>query len=567
LSKITSIAAKLVVLGIVLLSLSTLEAEAAKRVALVIGNDTYKTLPDLNNARADAKGMAKKLRSLGFEVILKLNASNRDMGRALADFQGRMSNAEVSLVFYAGHGIQSSGTNYLVPSDAQIEVEEDLAFEGVPSGAFLKSMKDAGSPLNIVIIDACRDNPLPKRSRSAARGLGISTIPQGIKGTAIFYSAAPGQTAADGPKGGNGVFTGELLKVLDEAGLKLEEVFKKTAIRVAARTGGKQDPWINSSVKGDFYFKVRPVKAPQATINTPPPTSATSGQTAEMVFWQSIQDSTRPSDYEAYLAQFPNGIFARLAHNRAIEYKTQTKSAVKSAPLELAPEFSVENMGALMVALKNSNVRAEPWTGGKKISELSSGTEVSVTGKTQVRGTTWYRIGMAGIGTGYVYGKLLKKKLLTSDIAAITNEGRVAYEKKDYAKAARLFQITADQGDVVAKVYLGVMYENGKGVGKDYSKAASLYRKAADQGAISAQTGLGRLYDFGLGVRKDYAKAVFWYSKAANQGDALAQVGLAYMYEQGRGVVRDYDKAVIWYRKAANQGDAWSQQWLKEKGL
>ena len=159
---------------------------AAKRVAFVIGNDTYKTLPALNNAQADARGMAAKLRGLGFEVILKLDASSRDIGRSLAEFEGKATNAEVALVFYAGHGIQANGKNYLIPSNAEIEVEEDLELEGVASSLFLQKMKNAGANLNIVILDASRDNPLPKRSRSAARGLAVTPMPVGISGTAIF---------------------------------------------------------------------------------------------------------------------------------------------------------------------------------------------------------------------------------------------------------------------------------------------------------------------------------------------------------------------------------------------
>ncbi|MBT6428633.1 MAG: caspase family protein, partial [Rhodospirillaceae bacterium] len=169
-------------------------AWAAKRVALVIGIDTYETLPALNNARTDARGMATKLRTLGFEVILKLDASRRDLGRALAEFEGKAANADVGLIFYAGHGIQTGGRNYLVSADAQIEVEEDLRLEGIEAGAFLQTMKNAGTRLNIVIMDACRDNPLPKRSRSAARGLTVTQVPSGISGTAIVYAAAPGQT-------------------------------------------------------------------------------------------------------------------------------------------------------------------------------------------------------------------------------------------------------------------------------------------------------------------------------------------------------------------------------------
>jgi len=206
----------------------------------VIGNDSSKSLPDLNNARNDARSMAAKLKELGCSVILRQDASHRDISRSLADFEGRLKDAEVGLVFYSGHGIQKDGANYHMASDARIEVEENLLLEGVEANQFLKTMERAGAPLNIVILDACRDNPLPKRSRSVARGLSTLVIPKGIKGTAILYSAAPGQVAQDGPRGGHGVFTGELLKVLDRPGLKLEEVFKQTATKVAATANGSQ---------------------------------------------------------------------------------------------------------------------------------------------------------------------------------------------------------------------------------------------------------------------------------------------------------------------------------------
>ena len=134
-------------------------AEADKSVALVIGNNSYKKLPDLNNARTEARGMAAKLKELGWSVILKQNASRRDISRWLADFEGLLKEAEVGLVFYAG----KDGANYLVASDARIEVEEDLLLEGVEADQFFKTMERAGAPLNIVILDACRDNPLPKR--------------------------------------------------------------------------------------------------------------------------------------------------------------------------------------------------------------------------------------------------------------------------------------------------------------------------------------------------------------------------------------------------------------------
>ena len=304
------------ILGAILLLGFSPATQAENRVALVIGTDAYAMLPDLNNAAKDAEGMAAKLRGLGFDVILRLNATERHMGRALTDFENRLTKAQVGLVFYAGHGIQADGRNYLIPADAQVEIEEDLRYEGIDSGDFLEAMKRAGSPLNIVVLDACRDNPLPRRTRSAARGLAVVPVPKGIQGTAILYSAAPGQTAQDGPKGGHGVFTGELLKALDQPGLKLEDVFKRTATQVAALTRNTQDPWFHSSIKGDFYFRSGKGDAAGHGPAAPAPAAATGGTSAEVAFWQTIQGSGNPADFQDYIVRFPDGAFTGLANRR-----------------------------------------------------------------------------------------------------------------------------------------------------------------------------------------------------------------------------------------------------------
>ena len=162
---------RLLAIAALVLSFGISSAEAAKRVALVIGNNSYKTLPDLDNARKDADGIASKLRSLGWDVVLKKDLSQRQAYRQIATFESKLRDAEVGLVYYAGHGIQKDGKNYLIPSDAEIEVEEDLRSEAFTSSDILEAMEKAGAPMNIVILDSCRDNPLPRRSRSAERGL------------------------------------------------------------------------------------------------------------------------------------------------------------------------------------------------------------------------------------------------------------------------------------------------------------------------------------------------------------------------------------------------------------
>ena len=244
---------------VLLLFLLTVPATwAEKRAALVIGNDSYDTLSNLSNAGRDARGMASKLKALGFETTLLLDVKRRDFHEALDAFEDTLNRSDVGLVFFAGHGIQTEpGQNYLIPSDAQLEKESHLPSEAVRADAILKRLERAENRVSILILDACRNNPLPNRGRSARRGL-QRMDPEVNKDFAILYSAGPGQVAQDGPPGGHGVFTGELLRALDEPGLKLEDVFKKVAKEVLSKTNNRQRPWQQVSMVADFRFNPPP---------------------------------------------------------------------------------------------------------------------------------------------------------------------------------------------------------------------------------------------------------------------------------------------------------------------
>ena len=258
-------------LGVVLVVVLALvgQARAEQRVALIVGNGEYRrSVPRLENAVGDARAMERALKAVGFETVLKVNATRRETYAAINAFASRLAGGAIGLFYYAGHGIQAGGRNYMLPVDADIQSEDDLKSEAVDIGALLKEMDDAHNPMNIVILDSCRDNPLP-RTRSMARGL---TRMESPRGSFIAYAAAPGQTARDGPSGGSGVFTGELVKQLAEPGLKIEDVFKRVTARVSAATGGQQTPWTESSIQEDFYFRPpapQPV-APQVAMVVPP---------------------------------------------------------------------------------------------------------------------------------------------------------------------------------------------------------------------------------------------------------------------------------------------------------
>jgi Caspase domain len=231
---------------------SSVRVEAAKaeqRVALVIGNGAYETAP-LKNPVNDAEDMAQALRELGFDVIQKENLNQNDMKRAIREFGEKIKNGGVALFYYAGHGTQVNGSNYLVPIGAQIDKEEEIEYESVDAGFVLAQMDNAGNRMNIVILDACRNNPFARSFRSATRGLAQMNAPSG---TLIAYATAPGSVASDGTER-NGLYTQELLRAIRTSGLAIEEVFKRVRISVRDLTKGNQTPWESSSLVGDFYF-------------------------------------------------------------------------------------------------------------------------------------------------------------------------------------------------------------------------------------------------------------------------------------------------------------------------
>ena len=243
-------------LAFVFLCISSAHARPAKafnserRVALVIGNGNYSTGP-LKNPVNDARDIAQALRDLGFDVIDKENVSQTDMKRSIRNFGEKIRNSDVALFYYAGHGVQVNGENYLIPVGATIEKQEEIEYESINVGFVLAQMTNSGSRINIVILDACRNDPFAQSFRSQSRGLALINAPSG---TLIAYATAPGSVASDGP-GRNGLYTQELLQNLRSPGLSVEEVFKRVRIGVREKTQGKQTPWESSSLVGSFYFK------------------------------------------------------------------------------------------------------------------------------------------------------------------------------------------------------------------------------------------------------------------------------------------------------------------------
>ncbi len=383
-------------------------AQADGRVALVIGNADYgAAIGPLKNPANDAKLIADTLESLGFKVDLVLNADQRTMKRAVKSFGAKLlasGSDAIGLFYYAGHGVQVDGENYLIPVGAEIAGEGDVSIEAISASDVLAQMRYAGNAINLVFLDACRNNPLTRSFRSSERGLARLDAP---RGSFVGYSTAPGEVAEDGP-GANSPYALALAAELQKPGESVDTAHRNVRSKVLAATGKRQTPWDSSSLTGEVILaSLTPeVPAPAAAADK---AEAQPTQQAELLFWESIKDSTNPAMFQAYLKRYPNGEFVELAEAKLAELQPTETAALtpEAAPSTVAEApLEIEEMDATYVALQSANLRAAPSTDAKVLSKLKSDEIVSVTGK--VKGKDWLHV-KYGDATGYVSAKLLQQ--------------------------------------------------------------------------------------------------------------------------------------------------------------
>lgn len=223
-----------------------------KKIALVIGNGDYKNAGSLENTLNDAEDMARVLRDLGFDVSLVKNADMTKLKAAIDNFGLKLSNYDIGLFYYAGHGLQSKGYNYFIPVDAELKSEAQVEFNCVRTDRLLSLMEAASNPTNIIILDACRNNPFERSWSRSASGGGLAFM-DAPAGSLIAYATAPGKTASDG-YGRNGLYTSALLQYIKVPGLGIEQMFKKVRKTVSEKSGKAQIPWESTSLVGNFYF-------------------------------------------------------------------------------------------------------------------------------------------------------------------------------------------------------------------------------------------------------------------------------------------------------------------------
>ncbi|HNV68630.1 MAG TPA: caspase family protein [Candidatus Ozemobacteraceae bacterium] len=272
---------------------------AGGRVALLIGNAAYNNVPPLENPPNDVRAFAEALRQVGFDVVVKQDTDLRTMDEAITDFWNRLKGQEAGLFYYSGHGIQLNGENFLVPTNAVIEKEMDIKHGCFPAQKLLDFMDDAKAKTNIVILDACRNNPFKRSARSAAMGLArMDAAGQML----IAYATDPDKTAADGEPGGNSPYMKHILKNMMNPGMPVERMFKLVRVGVLDETGQKQRPWELSCLTQDFAFVpggssgYEAVSGPSVKIE-PPTVSASTG----------TNESSAPAGWRTAIIQDKDG--------------------------------------------------------------------------------------------------------------------------------------------------------------------------------------------------------------------------------------------------------------------
>ena len=311
-------------------------APSEKRVALVIGNGAYQNAVRLDNAVFDARAVAEAFRELGFQVVDGYDLNIDQMRAKVSEFSAALSDSKSAVIYYAGHGVSVDEENYLVPTDIALKSPTDLDLNAISISLLLKQMK-RDDRVNIVILDACRDNPFAAelakhKTRALVVERGLSRIDGDLaRGTLIAFASDPKSTALDGAPGQHSPFTAAFLAHLDDPGVPIDTVMSRVRNDVWEKTGHHQLPWVNTSLIGEYELNPQP--APQSTAETTKPSAPQAEtvtdprQAEENLLWESAQHSNLAADYQAYLSAFPDGVFAQMAKNRVASMEAARASA------------------------------------------------------------------------------------------------------------------------------------------------------------------------------------------------------------------------------------------------
>jgi len=341
-----------VVVSLICMLFTANAAKADRKVAFVVGNGTYKNVAQLPNPPVDAKAMAAVLRNVGFEVVEGTNLTRDKMTEKLLDFGKKAQGADVAVFFYAGHGIAISGTNYLLPVDADIKSEMDVKLGAAINIDLTLDQTMSDAKVKLVFLDACRDNPFAAKikSNSATRSVsvqsGLAEMKSG-EGTLIAFATGPGQTALDGQEGTNSPFTRALIDHITKPGIEIQQAMTEVRAQVNEETNKGQLPWGHTNLIGSVYLNPAAASAPSAaatSAGTPVGVASKSGNPdVELEFWRSVKESNKSEELNAYVTAYPNGQFKSLALARIAAIESGPSTATRNLTAGIEPATFTED--------------------------------------------------------------------------------------------------------------------------------------------------------------------------------------------------------------------------------
>jgi uncharacterized protein len=502
-------------------------AQAQNRVALIIGNGNYQNAPPLPTTLNDAADIAQSFEHLGFATTKLFNASYEDFRRAIRKFNELTQNADVAVVYFGGHGLAVGGENWLLPVDAELRIDLDVAEEAIALKSLMQSVGRV-SVLGMVILDASRSNPFAARmqrtaeTRSVERGLARVEPTQNVL---VAYASKDGTTNED--RGGrNSPYAAALLKYLESPGLDVNFMFRKVRDDVLSHTNRRQQPFVYGSLPNKpIYLKEPSVSIKSAEVKSVVP--------ADETVWQTIKDATDKNLIADFLNKFPSS-----SHAKEAEARLKSLDAT------------------LVVASRETNPATSPLSNdaGDAIAECDR-LAASPLDSARPKNTAGVELSKIPVAAA---GRACDEAMRRSPQAARFpfQAARVAFARGDYAAARELYEKASALGSSLAMYSLGLLYAEGKAVPLDYAEARSWYTKAVALKSAFAMAELAALYEKGLGGPKDAAEAFRLYRAAATAGDRVSMSKVGEFYETGFGVPQDYAQAINWYKKSAERGDA-----------
>lgn len=521
------------------------------RVALVIGNSSYQAVTPLPNPVNDAAAIGEAFARLGFDVTVLTDLDYVGMRRELQAFEEKVATADVAVVFYAGHGIEMGGTNFLIPVDAELKRDIHLYDEAIRLDRVLLAVEQAHL-LRLVILDACRDNPFANQmeltdpSRAIGRGLALfEPTTQQDGSTILAYAARQGTIASDGD-GEHSPFTTALLANLETPGLEVSFVFRNVRDDVMAATGGAQEPMITSSLGREqiFFAAAEPAAPPVAGLQNP---STTPDAGSVVVAYQAALAIDTIEAWQSFLRYYPEGLYADLARAALNKLRGESPGANELIPVagpneEPAEPPAVDDPGLAAIAACD-RAAADPY-------DLDRPAEVAPVPDHILDANS--RAAVEACRTAV--------DLNPDDRRMMAQLARAADFDRRYELAFEMASAAAGLGSAAGMTIVGAYYETGTIVEADGATAAEWYRRAADVGHSLGMLYLGYLYDVGDGVPFDLDESGRWIEAAAEAGNSEALAAIGYRYENGRGVAVDLVEARRWYLQAAEAGEGFGMQ-------